>query len=134
MEQQQRFIDMTFQSKQLKNGTMLIYGFRDDEVRFEMIMTLEPENDMAVIHGFLSRHSMDAYELVTMWKYLKSHIGKRYLKCEVVPDHARVYKMFLDVIKSTPSKTFNGHACEELVIDLEQELKYFSTGKNTAGE
>lgn len=118
---------MTFQSKQLKNGTMLIYGFRDDEVRFEMIMTLEPEKDMAVIHGFLTRRSMDAHELVAMWRYLKEHVGKRFLKCEVVPCHARVYKLFLDVVKSTPSMTFNGHECEELVIDLDQELKHFTT-------
>jgi hypothetical protein len=114
---------VTFQTKQLKNGTILIYGFRDDQIRFEMIMTIEPEKDRSTVHGFLSKRSMDAHELISMWKYIKRTVPTRYLRCDVVPAHARVYKIFLDVVESNPSKTFNGHDCEELIIDLSKELR-----------
>jgi len=114
---------MTFQTKQLENGTSIVYGFKDDAIKFQMVMTLEPKEDRIVIHGFLSVDTMNAFELLGLYRELEKNFKERYLECQVVGEHARIYKKFLYVVKEEKSKTFNGHECELLLIDLHKGVK-----------
>lgn len=116
---------MTFDKKELKNGTIIVYGFREDKIRFKMIMTLEPEKDKLIVHGFLSQdRNLNPYELIAMWKYLGG-LGRRYIEFEAVPEHARVYKTFLTVVSTYVTRTFNGHECEHLTVDMSKGIKHF---------
>ena len=117
---------MTFQDKTLRNGTTIVYGFKDNAIKFQMVMTLEHDQDKLVVHGFLSVDSMNAFELMELYKFLEKNFKEKYLECQVVAEHARFYKRFLHVISNEKSKTFNEHDCELLLIDLHKGIQNFN--------
>jgi len=117
---------MTFQEKTLGNGTTIVYGFKDNAIKFQMIMTLEHDADKLVVHGFLSVSTMNPFELKDLYKYLDEEFKERYLECQVVAEHASFYKKFLHVVSAEPSITFNNHKCELLLIDLHKGVKNFN--------
>ena len=116
---------MIFQTKHLKNGTSIIYGFRDCDVKFQMVMTLEHNDDRLAVHGFLSVSTMNPFELMDLYKTLDKEFEEQYLECQVIAEHARFYKTFLSVVDAKPSKTFNGHECELLLIELHNGVNNF---------
>ncbi len=117
---------MKFQHKKIRDDIVVLYGFRKKDI-FSAVMTLSRESDETEIHGFLTKKSMTVPEFYDLWKYLKEIIETKYLIMDVLPDHARVYKMFLPYESAELNKTFDGLNCERLKIPMSGEIKPFQS-------
>ena len=117
---------MLFRTKKLTPKISLVYGFRkEDDKHFCLITTLQEKQEDTIAHGLLTKGEMSFFEFMDLWKYFKQTLKTKFLVCDVVPEHARVYKLGLPVISSYKSKTFNGLACEVLKIKITGKLKNF---------
>jgi len=115
-------------------GVSIVRGFRDEEdENYIMVMTIFHNGSAALIEGFLSKSSLNALELVALWRFLCSNLKERFIECQVTFEHGRVYKEFLHVVNSFAVRMFNGKERENLTIDMSKGIKhfYFNSVKTT---
>ena len=120
---------MIFKTKKLTNNVSLVYGFKDEkDVHYYLVTTLQKKDDSTIVHGLISKGEMHLFEFISLWEYYKKIVTTPYIKFEVLPDHARFYKLLLPTEECIKSKTFNGLDCEVLKINIKSKLKHFAGG------
>ena len=117
---------MIFKTKKLTKDVSLVYGFmQENDLHYIMVTTLQTENDSTIVHGLVSRGDMTLFDFISLWEYYQITVKTKYLKFEVLPEHARFYKLLLPIVKSEKSKTFNNLDSEVLKIDIQSKVKNF---------
>ncbi len=101
-----------------KNGFIMIYGFKTESHHYDVVMTLHIKPSTTMVYGFLSRIKLSISDLKKLWSYIKNVVPTKYLTIEVLPEHAPLYKHFLDVVEKRKTRTFNGFPSEILKIRL----------------
>lgn len=121
---------MFFEAQKHKDGVLIVRGFRDErDESYIMVMTIFCNGQSAHVEGFLSKCSLSAFELVALWRFLKETLAERFIACEVVPHHAKIYKEFLHVVWLENFKMFNGKDRIRMMIDMGKGINHFFFNK-----
>lgn len=113
---------MKFSCKYLNDQISFLYGFKNNNRIYDMVMTLEQNRDVCVIHAWLSRVPMNFKDLYEMWEALKVNFKSTYFEFEVFEEHKRFYKKVFKSFDERKSKTFDGFNSYILKVHRECEL------------
>jgi len=114
---------MIFRHHKHQNFTM-VYGFKGDERRYSLVLTLCKKGSTTWVYGLLARGHQTPTDFFNLWKYLKQIIYTTTLSIEVLPEHARVYKHFLPIISKRRARTFDGHESEIMIISMQKDIRH----------
>ena len=102
---------------------VIVYGFFSDSPHYDMVMTIVVKRGYGFVYGFVSKKPLDINNFRSLWAYLKDNLKIRFLVFEALLEHSVFYKEHLPVVKIEKVKTFNGHDCEKLTVDLRGDLR-----------
>ena len=107
---------MKYVLRNLTKNISLVYGFRDNQPRYNLIATLYKKFNTTHIYGMLSRNNLKLDEFISLWKFLQKNVKTKFISFEVIPLDAKVYKNFLKPVKVVKTKTFNNFECEQITV------------------
>lgn len=114
---------MKYILRNLTKNISLVYGFRDNQPRYNLIATLHKKFNTTKIYGMLSKKNIQFEEFVTLWKFLQKNVTSKFIQFECIPLDARVYKTFLEPVKIKKTSTFNDFECEQITILTNSKIR-----------
>lgn len=124
---------MQFRIKPLTKNICFIYGFAKNERVYDFVLTLETKRngEEAEVHAMLSRSSLTATDFIKLWDALKEASPVPYFLFEVFPEHAKAYKVGMEIAETKQKTTFDGWPSEVLKICRNAKIK-FAFSKNAS--
>lgn len=116
---------MQFKIKPLNSSICFIYGFGKDNRVYDFVLTLETKNSKeAEVHALLSREKLTPNDFVLLWDKLREATKVEWFIFEVLPEHAKAYKVGLEVTESKKNKTFDGFDSEILRVNRKAKIRF----------
>jgi len=94
----------------------MIYGFKSDKARYDLITTIYKRFNKSKIYGLLSKESLSLQDFKDFWKFMQRNLKSKYIEFEVILSDARVYERFLKAVKVRTIKTFNGYEAKQITV------------------
>ena len=114
---------MQYVNRKITNNISLVYGFKTKKARYSLIATLHKHYNKTKIYGLLSQDTLDIKSFIEFWKCLQKTVKTKYIEFEAIKSDTKVYRYFLEPVKVTTIKTFNGYEAEQLLILTKQNIK-----------
>ena len=114
---------MNYTKRKITNNISLVYGFIDKKPRYSLIATLHKTYNKTKIYGLLSQETLNIKNFIEFWKFLQKIVKTKFIEFEAIKSDTKVYLYFLDPVKTTEIKTFNGYEAEQLLILTKQKMR-----------
>ena len=116
---------MQFKIKPFNETICFIYGFDKNPRVYDFVLTLITKDNVTEAHALLSRAKLVIVDFLRLWKIVKEASQAEWFIFEVLPEHAKAYKMGLELESST-SKTFDGYDSVIIKLNRNAKLKHFN--------
>lgn len=116
---------MIFKIKNLNEKIYFVYGFLNNAKIYDMVLTVENKpNKISEIHALISRVPIDPPSFVRLWEAIIGATKSEWFEFEVFPEHAKAYKIAMDIATIKKTKTFDGYDSEILTVHRNTKLKF----------